>query len=385
MISCCLRSSEVTCVAIMQRLIILMSKKYIFLLLILAILTMLSGAYVVGGTQAYSRYQQSNLANQEHCGGEAPVHICVRTPPAIFSAFYPSYLAEQLSLFSVDYSSSSPRTLLISLSIARFSQTQTQTVSAVATSQSSNFIPPLLDQVLQKLTSDETTSLHVEVTDTQRHLYYLDDPPLLLHSRWLMQWVTANRLKIAAWVTPNDSDVAQLLARAARRLPAQQSPVPQGMIGYKTATPQQVIDQVDAIYEALRLDYDIQYVQASIPYSASTTDTAPTQEIKLPGEVLQQRSGMCVELTTLMASAVERIGLHAVIVIIPGHAFLGVAVIEDNRHIEYWDAVDMNNKVAADSANIHADNLYKQNEQQHTIVDTIPLSDARVAHVGPML
>lgn len=369
----------------MQRLIILMSKKYIFLLLILAILTMLSGAYVVGGTQAYSRYQQSNLANQEHCGGEAPVHICVRTPPAIFSAFYPSYLASQSPLFSIDYSSSSPRTLLISLSIARFSQTETQTVGAVATTQSSSFTPPLLDQILQKLTTDETTSLHVEVTDTQRHPYYLDDIPIILHSRWLMQWVATNRLKIAAWVTPNDTSVTQLLTRAARHLPAQQPPVPQGMIGYKTATPQQVIDQVDAIYEALRLDYDIHYIQASVPYSSSEADSASTQEIKLPGEVLQQRSGMCVELTTLMASAVERIGLHASIVIIPGHAFLGVAVTEDNRHIEYWDAVDVNNQVAADSANVHADNVYKQNAQQHTIVDTILLSEARAAHVGPML
>lgn len=385
MISFCLWSLRAANVAIIQRLIILMSKKYIFLLLTLATLTILSGAYVVGGTQAYSRYQQSSLANQEHCGGEAPVHICVRTPPAIFSAFYPSYLASQSPLFGVDYSSSSPHTLLISLSIARFSQPQTQTVNAVATTQSSSFIPPLLDQVLQKLTMDETTSLHVEVIDTQRHLYYLDDIPIILHSRWLMQWVTANRLRIAAWVTPDDPSVAQLLTRAARHLPAQQAPVPQGMIGYKTAPPQQVIDQVDAIYEALRLDYDIQYVQASVPYSSSETDSASTQEIKLPGEVLQQRSGMCVELTALMASAVERIGLHAVIVIIPGHAFLGVAVTEDSKHIEYWDAVDVNNKVAADSANVHADNVYKQNVQQHTILDTILLSEARAAHVGPML
>jgi hypothetical protein len=362
-----------------------MRKKYILLLLILITLTLLSGVYVVGGTQAYSRYQQNSLANQEYCGGQAPVHICVRTPSTIFSAFYPSYLASQYPFFTIDYSSSSPLTLLISVTITRFSQTQTQTVNAIDISQFSNFIPPLLDEVLQKLTTDETTSLHVEITDTRQHLYYVNDMPLILHSRWLMQWIAANRLKIAAWVTPNDPKIAELLIRAETHLPNQQTPVPQGMVGYKTATPQQVIDQVDAIYEALRLDYHIHYVQASIPYSSAEADNVSTQVIKLPAEVLQQRSGMCVELTTLMASAVERIGLHSRIIIIPGHAFLGISVTEDDKHIEYWDGVDVNNNVAADSANVQADNVYKQNVQQNTIVDTILLSEARQAHVGPML
>ncbi len=363
-----------------------MSKKLIFLLLILTALTVLSGVYVVGGTQAYSRYQQNNLANQEHCGGQSPVRICVRMPATVFSAFYPSYLAAQSPLFTVDYSSSSPLTLVISVSVTKFSQVQIQTVTATTSRQSTVFLPPFLEQALRKLTIEENTSLHVQVSDTRGHLYYIDDIPLLLHSRWLMQWVAANRLKIAAWVTPTDPAIVELVAKAATHLQEQQPPTPEGMIGYKTATPQQVIDQVDAIYDALRLDYHIQYVQASVPYSgAGGGGNSATQNIKLPAEVLQQRSGMCVELTTLMASAVEHIGLHAEVVIIPGHAFLGVAVKEDNSRFEYWDAVDVNNNVAADSANVAANNIYARNVRQHTVVDTILISDARDMQVGPML
>ncbi|MBV9228404.1 MAG: hypothetical protein JOZ18_03750 [Chloroflexi bacterium] len=363
-----------------------MGKKQVMLLLILTVLTVLAGAYVMGGTQAYGRYQQNNLANQEHCGGQAPVRICVRTPATIFSAFYPSYLGSQYPLFAVDYSSSSPLTLVISVSIARFSQVQTQTVNATSNQQTSNFIPPMQGQVLQKLTTEQNTSLLVRVTDTQNHLYYDEDIPLLLHSRWLMEWLTSNRLKIAAWVTPDDPAIANLVTKAATHLHDQQPPVPSGMIGYKTATPQQVIDQVDAIYDTLRLDYHIQYVQASVPYSSSNSnDSQATENIKLPAEVLAQHSGMCVELTALLAAAAERIGLHTSIVIIPGHAFLGVAVTEDGKRFEYWDAVDMNNNVAADSSNVQADGVYMKNLGQHTIVDTILLSEARNAHVGPML
>jgi hypothetical protein len=72
-------------------------------------------------------------------------------------------------------------------------------------------------------------------------------------------------------------------------------------------------------------------------------------------------------------------------VIIPGHAFLGVAVTEDGKRFEYWDAVDVNNNVAADSANVQADGVYMKNLRQHMIVDNILLSEARNAHVGPML
>jgi hypothetical protein len=126
------------------------------------------------------------------------------------------------------------------------------------------------------------------------------------------------------------------------------------------------------------------YIQASVPYTGTAGGSAATQNIKLPAEVLQQHSGMCVELTTLLASAAERIGINTEIVIIPGHAFLGVAVTPDNRHFQYWDAVDVNSNVAADSANVAADNLYQKNLEQHTIIDTISISAARNAQIGPM-
>ncbi|HTD20425.1 MAG TPA: transglutaminase family protein, partial [Ktedonobacteraceae bacterium] len=151
------------------------------------------------------------------------------------------------------------------------------------------------------------------------------------------------------------------------------------------ANRKEVIAQVDALYDTLRVDYTMHYLQASVPYSGPGSSTAATQNIKLPAEVLQQRSGMCIELTLLLASAVERIGLHPEVVIIPGHAFLGVAVTPDNKHFEYWDAVQVNANVAGDSANIATDAVYQQNQQQHTIVDTILISDARNANINPML
>jgi len=356
-----------------------MGRKVTILILTVIVLIGLSGGYIVGGIRAYSRYQQDN---QEHCGGQLPVHICVQAPSSIFSAFYPSYVSTNSPLVTIKYSSGSPITLIVSVSILNFSQQENVTVNATANVQTISFIPPLLNSaVLRQLISDTNTSLRVRVTDTHDALYYVNDSPVLLHSRWLMQWVAANRLKIAAWVTPDDPAIAKLVAKAIFHLPSQPLPAPKAMNGYVSATSRAVRDQVDAIFDAMRLDYHIRYVQASVPYGGPGDSSVALQDIQLPSEVLQEHSGMCVELTALLASAVESIGLHAEIVIVPGHAFLGVAVKSDDSRFEYWDAVEVNNNVAGDSANLSTD-VY---EHTQPIVDTILIGDARTQGIGPML
>ncbi len=362
-----------------------MGKKLAILFLMLTVLIGLSGWYVVNGIRAYSHYQEGSVASQEHCGGQSPVHICVQAPSAIFSAYYPYYVATHSDLFTVNYNSSSPITLIVSVTIVSFSQVETHTVNATANVQSLSFMPQPVSQALRNLTAEDNTFLHVSVTDAARHVYYMNDSPLLLHSRWLMQWIAANRLKIAAWVTPNDPVVIALVNAAVAHLQSEPVPAPPAFIGYGngTASSRAIRDQVDAIFDAMRLDYRIQYMQASVPYSGPGDNSMALQNIRLPAEVLQQRNGMCIELTALLASAVEHIGLAAEIVIIPGHAFLGVAVTPEDAQFEYWDAVQVNYNVAGDSANLWADKEYAQYKKQ--IVDTILISDARDQGVGPML
>lgn len=361
-----------------------MGKKLAILLVTLTALVGISGGYVAGGLQAYWRYQPG--VSQEHCGGQSPVHICVQAPAEVFSAYYPFYLSTHYALFKVTYSSSSPITLIIGVGVVGFSQVENQTVTASSAAQSSNFTPAPLEQAVRKLTSDVNTSLSVRVTDTRGNPYYITDSPLLLHAHELMQWVAANRLKIAAWVTPDDPALIALVAKAASHLSIEPAPAPVAMIGYTNhATAQAVSDQVDAIFDTLRLDYHIRYTQTGVPYNGPDDTSVSLQSIKLPSEVLQQGSGMCIELTALLASAVERIGLDAEIVIIPGHAFLGVAVTPDDKKFEYWDAVQVNNDVAGVSNNIFTDREYNTNAHAGQIVDTILISYARQQGIGPMV
>src|SRR5258708_19530917 len=115
-------------------------------------------------------------------------------------------------------------------------------------------------------------------------------------------------------------------------LQSEPAPAPPAMIGYDNgqASPRAVRDQVDAIFDAMRLDYHVQYIQESVPYSGPGGTSVALQKIKLPAEALQQHSGMCIELTALLASAGERIGLVSEIVIFPGPTSLCLAVTHNN-------------------------------------------------------
>src|SRR5205814_6084925 len=139
------------------------------------------------------------FANQEHCGGQLPVHICVHVPLAIFSAFYASYVANQIHLFTIDYSSDKPIALVVSVNIVGLSQAQSQTVNATPNVQTVIIVPPLISQNFRKFTAEHNTSLHVQFSDTGKRLYYLNDIHLLLHSRWLMLSVVAYLFYSAVW------------------------------------------------------------------------------------------------------------------------------------------------------------------------------------------
>jgi hypothetical protein len=84
------------------------------------------------------------------------------------------------------------------------------------------------------------------------------------------------------------------------------------------------LDQLGAVWQAEAKDYHLYYV--------STTETfaANSQRIRLPGEVLPEASGNCIELTLLYASVAEALGLNGYLVLVPGHAYFAVDVTGQN-------------------------------------------------------
>ena len=120
---------------------------------------------------------------------------------------------------------------------------------------------------------------------------------------------------ITAFVTPNHPEISKLVARAATFL--QQWTGDPSLDAYQRQNPNRVRMQAAAIYAALQ--------EQNIVYSVPPASfEAIGQRVRLCDTIMQQKMGTCLDLTLLYVSAMEAIGLHPLLVFLPGHIFAGV-------------------------------------------------------------
>ena len=123
---------------------------------------------------------------------------------------------------------------------------------------------------------------------------------------------------LAAFVQPNHPALGPLVARAAAYLEAETT---SGSLAVDHVLP----GRIDAIVEAV-----CAAVHASgIYYAQPPASWGYGQKVRTPGDVLEQKVGTCLDTTLLVASALEHLGIHPVLWIVRGHAFLG-----------YWRTTD---------------------------------------------
>ncbi|MES2643696.1 MAG: DUF3320 domain-containing protein [Myxococcota bacterium] len=125
---------------------------------------------------------------------------------------------------------------------------------------------------------------------------------------------------LAAFVMPNHPVVARLLARTRDRLRAETGDP--ALAGYQVRAPERVRAIVAALYGAVQ-DLGLSYV--GVPASFE----AVGQKVRLPDRILADEMGNCLDLTTLLAGCLEQMGLAPLLVLVQGHAFPGVWLVDD--------------------------------------------------------
>lgn len=113
---------------------------------------------------------------------------------------------------------------------------------------------------------------------------------------------------LGAWITSNDTAIDGFLATAKARAPGK------NFVGEQDAT----VPQVKAIFDELKAK-GVSYVMDP----DVTADTSFVQRTRLPADVLASTNAQCLEGTLLFASLFEAIGIKPIVVIVPGHAFVG--------------------------------------------------------------
>lgn len=361
-----------------------MRRRTLSLSAVIALLAAGCFTYLTIGQRLYASYHHAYATYQFAPAGSCGALIAWSPPAVLYAGLY----VNQRELVTVRYRSSTPQTLRISVSVPRFTQEETIQVQAAKTFQSQSFKPPLFDStVLDSLVSPDRrdAQLHLRV-ETQNDTLCDTSTSLVLMSRQWIHWTDGvagdNAPLLAGWVTPQAPAVMDLVGRTAAWI-AQHPSAYGGILGLHgydggRASTQDVREQVNALFDTLQAVYHLHYASDNVVFGSD-------QRIQLPQDVLRNTSpsGMCVETTVILASAIEHIGVRSFIVLVPGHAFLGVALgLNPAAPISYWETsyLDVN---SASQANVNGEDEYNRFASQDA-VRVIDISYERSVGVEPM-
>ncbi|MCX7707199.1 MAG: discoidin domain-containing protein [Anaerolineae bacterium] len=260
--------------------------------------------------------------------------------PVIYH-LYGSYM-EDLAEVTLTNRNPDPVKVRVAVVVDSYTETGVKTVTlAPGETASVKQSPPLIPSALEGLHGMRRASLHIVVDylkEGERRLIYEDTSPITIYAREDFPWNIPGFYNgthfLATMVTPNDPAVEELLRRAADRIPG-------GIItfgyGEEDDGDHKTWNRVKAIYETLAEDYDLIYVATGVSFvpQEQMAEGFSLQRLLLPYEVLAARGGMCVELSTLFASALEKLLLRPILITIPGHVYVGLPISWDS-HIYYF-------------------------------------------------
>ena len=97
------------------------------------------------------------------------------------------------------------------------------------------------------------------------------------------------------------------------------------------------------------------------------SDRILTQRVSHPAESIIGGGANCMDGTLLFASAFENMGLRSYIVLVPGHAFVGVRLDEKTRMMMFVETTAVG-KASFDQAVVLAGSIYREQDARRAIL-----------------
>jgi very-short-patch-repair endonuclease len=133
---------------------------------------------------------------------------------------------------------------------------------------------------------------------------------------------------LAAFVRPTDPSIDVILREAADKLSkAGRNPA---IDGYKAGKKARAWELAEAIWAAL-VGHLIAYVLPPKSFERQG------QMVRQPADILSRQVGTCLDLALLYASCLEQAGLNPLVILIEGHAFAGLWLIDEEYSIPVVD------------------------------------------------
>ncbi len=163
----------------------------------------------------------------------------------------------------------------------------------------------------------------VNVSDFAGQTLYLQTVPVKVRSAEDMFWGSKFQFApfIASWITPHDERVEEILRKAKEYMPGRRLP---GYEPEKDALGQEQMtySEARAIYRALQ-EAGVSYVKSSMTLGAHQD---ASERVRMPESSLRDVSANCIDGVVMYASLFENLGMEPVVLLLPGHAYVGVRV-----------------------------------------------------------
>jgi hypothetical protein len=193
---------------------------------------------------------------------------------------------------------------------------------APGSTQTLTFAPSFLPRFYQNHEIVAATA-QVSVTDMQGGSVYETTVPVRLRSSEDIYWGQGFKYAsfIASWVRPHDPLVEAALAQAKQYTTDHRLP---GYEDWKNAAEQEqeTYREAKAIYTALQR-MGLSYVKSSLTLGGHQD---LSERVRMPEVSLRQSSMNCIDAAVMYASLFENLGMDAKVLLVPGHAYVGVRV-----------------------------------------------------------
>lgn len=223
----------------------------------------------------------------------------------------------------------------ISVHVAGWSDSEVRDVQLEAGArQTLVFAPSFLPRFYQNLEIIAATA-GVSVSDVSGRTVYETTVPLRLRSAEDIFWGKDFEYApfIASWVTPHEPLVEGMLARAKAHVADHRLP---GYEDWKNSISQEreTYLEAKAIYTALQ-EAGLSYVKSSLTLGGHQEYS---ERVRMPRASLHNSSANCIDAAVMYASLFENLGMDPKVVIVPGHAYVGVRVAQGSSRFLLIDA-----------------------------------------------
>ena len=222
---------------------------------------------------------------------------------------------------------SGTRKILVEAEIEGLTQKYQETFTLDSAYKAIYIKPPALTGELN-LSSAKDAQIRLTISEMDGTIIDAKTFPVTIKSKYDFEWYSdeygvSTKDNILCFMAPESEAVAQLKRQAIEEISHMTDGQMQSFVGYQNnawdnhyvGTYLQAAGIMRAMYEmGVRYNMD--------PFSISGSN----QHILLPDDVLRQQSGLCIETSLVVASALQSAGMHVFLIFPPGHAQVAVEV-----------------------------------------------------------